>query len=99
MRNIPFLLAALFLAGNDRAAELTVGEIVAKANDRSYYQGKDGRARADMVVTDAQGRTRQHEHVARRAHLSRHHQHTGNRRRLVARRARVRRSRSRAVTG
>lgn len=41
--------------------ELSVDEIVTKANNRSYYQGKDGRARAMMTVTDAQGRTRHRE--------------------------------------
>ncbi len=46
-------------AGNAWAQGLTIDEVVAKANSRSYYQGKDGRARAMMTITDAQGRTRQ----------------------------------------
>jgi outer membrane lipoprotein-sorting protein len=57
-KNIVFLALLLF-AGNAIAQDLTVGEIVSKANSRSYYQGKDGSARANMVVTDAQGRIRQ----------------------------------------
>jgi len=34
-------------------------ELVAKASHASYYNGKDGRAKAMMTVTDAQGRTRE----------------------------------------
>jgi outer membrane lipoprotein-sorting protein len=59
MKNIFVFLVALVFAGNAWAEELTVNEIVSKANNRSYYQGKDGRAKATMVVTDSQGRTRQ----------------------------------------
>ena len=59
MKRLVFVLAAFFFAGYAYAQELTVDEIVAKANIRSYYQGKDGSAKASMVVTDAQGRTRQ----------------------------------------
>jgi len=59
MRKILMFLAVLISTGNVMAQELTVDEVVTKANNRSYYQGKDGSARANMVVTDAQGRTRQ----------------------------------------
>lgn len=59
MKNIGIILAAVFFTANAWAQELSVDEIVAKANSRSYYQGKDGRAKATMTVTDAQGRTRQ----------------------------------------
>jgi len=41
------------------AADLTVDDIVKKSNHVAYYQGKDGRADARMVITDAQGRTRE----------------------------------------
>lgn len=37
----------------------TVEEIVDRANLVSYYQGRDGRARVRMAITDAQGRTRE----------------------------------------
>ncbi len=37
----------------------SVDEIVQKTNHMSYYQGKDGRARVKMTITDAQGRTRE----------------------------------------
>jgi outer membrane lipoprotein-sorting protein len=59
MKNVLAFLAMLFIAGSALAQELTVEEIVTKANNSSYYQGKDGSAKATMVVTDAQGRTRQ----------------------------------------
>jgi len=36
----------------------SVDEIVKKTNHVAYYQGKDGRAGASMVITDGQGRTR-----------------------------------------
>ncbi|NOZ24320.1 MAG: outer membrane lipoprotein-sorting protein [Planctomycetes bacterium] len=39
----------------------SVDEIVKKANHISYYQGKDGRAKVQMTITDAQGRTRTRE--------------------------------------
>jgi len=35
-----------------------VNEIVAKANHMSYYQGEDGKARVEMTISDAKGRTR-----------------------------------------
>lgn len=40
---------------------LEVDEIVTKANEAAYYQGKDGRAKLSMTITDAQGRERQRE--------------------------------------
>jgi outer membrane lipoprotein-sorting protein len=43
------------------AQALTVDEIVQKANLASYYGGDDGVARASMVITDKQGRTRERE--------------------------------------
>jgi outer membrane lipoprotein-sorting protein len=60
MRRFAYLagVACAFWAVSAWAQELSVNEIVTKANNRSYYQGKDGRAKATMTVTDAQGRTR-----------------------------------------
>jgi len=52
-------LAALLIAVPAWAQSLTVDQVVTQANNRAYYQGKDGSARATMTVTDAQGRTRQ----------------------------------------
>ncbi len=59
MKNFLAAISMMLLLGNVHAQELSVDAIVSKANDRSYYQGKDGSAKATMVVTDAQGRTRQ----------------------------------------
>ncbi len=39
-------------------ADLSVDEIVAKANNVAYYSGDDGKAQVQMVITDAQGRKR-----------------------------------------
>ena len=49
------LVLPAILAG---AQELTVDEIVAKANDAAYYAGKDGRADTRMTITDSKGGTR-----------------------------------------
>lgn len=43
------------------AQAITVDEIVNRANLASYYGGDDGVARATMVITDKQGRTRERE--------------------------------------
>jgi len=59
MKKILIIVVLLLFMGNVYAQELTVDEIVTKANNSSYYQGKDGSAKASMVVTDSQGRTRQ----------------------------------------
>jgi outer membrane lipoprotein-sorting protein len=57
---IAAIFVALFLsAGCAWAQDISVEEIVTKANNISYYQGKDGSAKANMIVTDAQSRTRQ----------------------------------------
>ena len=40
------------------AEELSVDEIVERTNRVAYYQGRDGRARVKMTITDKQGRTR-----------------------------------------
>ena len=41
------------------AKDLTVQEIVEKTERVAYYQGKDGRAKVSMLITDSQGRKRQ----------------------------------------
>jgi len=62
MRNtIRILLTGIFLmsfAGGQVFA-LTAGEIVEKANQATYYQGKDGSSDVHMVITDSQSRTRE----------------------------------------
>jgi outer membrane lipoprotein-sorting protein len=62
MKNLKMLIliiAVLFVAGNVSAAELTADEIVEKANQASYYAGKDGRAAVEMTITDDKGGTRE----------------------------------------
>jgi len=39
----------------------SVDEIVKKTNHQAYYQGKDGKARVKMTITDKKGRTRSKE--------------------------------------
>ncbi len=57
-----FLLAFLSFTANlycdEAKKKLSVQEIVEKANIMAYYQGKDGKAKVHMVITDSQGRTR-----------------------------------------
>jgi len=43
------------------AKALTVEQIVSKANQVAYYQGRDGRALVQMEIVDAQGRKRERE--------------------------------------
>ena len=56
------LILAIFMPPGitEETAEkpLSVDEIVNRTNRASYYQGKDGRARVSMVITDSQGRER-----------------------------------------
>lgn len=53
-------IAIILLAGllPGQAAAISVEELVAKANHASYYQGRDGKAKVRMSVTDKQGRER-----------------------------------------
>jgi hypothetical protein len=55
------LLTLAAVAGSSPAAELTADEIVAKANQASYYAGNDGVADVRMSITDGQGGTRTRE--------------------------------------
>jgi outer membrane lipoprotein-sorting protein len=45
-----FVIAAL--------AQMSVDEIIDKANKAAYYEGNDGRAQVKMTITDSQGRSR-----------------------------------------
>lgn len=51
--------AVALIAAAPSYAEMTVDEIVKNANHAAYYEGKDGKAKARLVITDAQGRTRE----------------------------------------
>jgi len=53
---ILFSALAMFMA--QPAFALSVDEIVARANHAAYYQGADGKAKVQMVITDSQGRER-----------------------------------------
>ncbi len=57
MKNLIIAMATLALS-SAAFAELTVDEIVKKANDAAYYAGKDGRAEVEMTITDKSGTTR-----------------------------------------
>ncbi len=50
--------AMVLAAGPGRAADPGVADIVHRTNLVSYFQGKDGRARVSMTITDDQGRAR-----------------------------------------
>ncbi len=53
------LITALLVIGSIGAyAEMSVDEIVNKANQAAYYAGKDGRAEVEMNIIDKSGSTR-----------------------------------------
>ena len=53
------LIAAVLVASAFGAhAELSVDEIVSKANEAAYYAGNDGRAEVEMKIVDKSGSTR-----------------------------------------
>jgi len=57
-------LSGTWLVAEDKPADApTAEQIVQKTNYVSYYQGKDGRAKVKMTVTDKQGQQRQKEMV------------------------------------
>ncbi|WP_138379238.1 outer membrane lipoprotein-sorting protein [Luteithermobacter gelatinilyticus] len=64
-RMITVLTVLIALAGGaaSPAVAAEVMDIIKKANHMAYYQGKDGRARVVMAITDAQGRAREREFV------------------------------------
>ena len=57
------MVLALLVSGvfAENARELTVDQIVTKANHMAYYQGTDGKSKVKMVITDKQGRQRNRE--------------------------------------
>ena len=60
MRRIAISLAAIITTSLmvTAADELTVSQIIQKANLASYYAGKDGRADVKMIISDAKGNHR-----------------------------------------
>lgn len=55
---VPLVLVLTLGRTPEAAAGPTIDEIVTKANHAAYYQGKDGRARVKLTITDKQKRTR-----------------------------------------
>jgi outer membrane lipoprotein-sorting protein len=53
-----YLTALLAVATSAATADLTVDQIVEKANTAAYYAGKDGRATVKMIITDDKGSER-----------------------------------------
>ncbi|MFH1753944.1 MAG: outer membrane lipoprotein-sorting protein, partial [Candidatus Omnitrophota bacterium] len=51
-------IAMLALTATPSFGDLSVDEIVDKANKTAYYAGNDGKADVTMTITDSQGRTR-----------------------------------------
>lgn len=65
------ILAACILAAvSTNAEELSVKEIISKADDASYYAGKDGRAEVKMTIDDGKGSQRVREFVILRLNKS-----------------------------
>jgi len=60
MKKITFLILSFILVSSlsAQADELSVNEIVDKANLAAYYAGNDGQADVHMTITDSQGRKR-----------------------------------------
>ena len=63
MKKTLYVASILLLAASlqVRAEDLTADQIVEKANDASYYAGKDGRADVKMEIKDSKGGTRTRE--------------------------------------
>ena len=63
---IMFIFAAIVFAANDPNAPekiIDVETIVNKANIAAYYQGKDGKAKVKMTITDKKGKKRVREFI------------------------------------
>lgn len=58
---VSLLLAADAAAQDPNSKAMTVDEIVNKANQVAYYQGKDGKSKVQMTITDKQERIRNRE--------------------------------------
>ena len=57
------LIAIILLTGFQpvKVAAISADDVVAKANHAAYYQGRDGKAKVHMSITDKQGRERARE--------------------------------------
>ncbi|MBL4801637.1 MAG: outer membrane lipoprotein-sorting protein [Emcibacter sp.] len=63
MRFFTITIVALSFFWTVSATAADVMEVVKKANHISYYKGKDGRAKVNMSIIDAQGRVRVREFI------------------------------------
>lgn len=63
MKNLLPLLIVFGLFTATPATATDVRDVVKKANHMAYYKGKDGRAKVDMKIIDAQGRSRSRQFV------------------------------------
>ncbi len=66
MKRIAMFLPFLAVFWPVETPAIGVSEIVSKANHAAYYQGRDGKAKVQMVITDEQGRKRRREFVVLR---------------------------------
>ncbi len=57
------LICILLLLSSAFSADISVDEIINKANQVAYYSGDDGRAKVSMVIKDSQGRKRKRSFV------------------------------------
>lgn len=69
MKKLIFLLLLSGLAHAEQTAELSVDEIISKANAASYYAGEDGRSDARMMIVDAAGNKQLRQFVILRQNL------------------------------
>jgi len=58
MKSFVFATLTALAATTATFAAPTAKEVVAQANNAAYYQGKDGKAKVTMTITDKQGRSR-----------------------------------------
>ena len=57
--NFMILSGSVVVANDVVSDDLSVDEIINQTNYHAYYQGKDGRAQVQMMITDNQGRVRE----------------------------------------
>lgn len=64
------IVCLLFVCGQPFAEQLSADEIVHRSNQISYYAGQDGRAKADMTITDDKGRKRHRQMILLRKDIA-----------------------------
>jgi len=81
MRNFMLAMSALmFITMPLMGQEMSAEEIAKRAENASYYQGDDGRARVAMVIKDKQGRIRNREMTILRKDILNNGKETGDQR-------------------